>query len=95
MEMQEAYKQKLSAQLKEWDAQINLFAAKAESAGADMKIRHAETLRELRGIQHTASERMRDLEKASGEAWEQVRLTADKVWEDLKTGMADAHSRFK
>jgi hypothetical protein len=38
---------------------------------------------------------MKELEKASGEAWEQVKGTADKIWEDLKTGIADAHSKFK
>lgn len=95
MELQEAYKQKMAAQLKEWGAQIDLFAAKAENAGADMKVRHAEQLDELRAKQHTASKKLVDLEKASGEAWEQVKTTADKIWEDLKTGMADARTKFK
>lgn len=36
-----------------------------------------------------------ELEKASGEAWEQVKETADKIWDDLKAGVADAHSKFK
>jgi archaellum component FlaC len=94
MEMQTAYKQKMLAQLKEWDAQISLIEAKAENIGADMKIKRAEELHELRAKQHTASEKMKELEKASGEAWEQVKVTADKVWEDLKSGIAEAHSKF-
>lgn len=95
MELQEAYKQKMAAQLKEWGAQIDLFAAKAANAGADLKVRHAEQLDELRAKQRTASKKLVDLEKASGEAWEQVKTTADKVWEDLKTGMADARTKFR
>lgn len=45
--------------------------------------------------QRAASEKMQELEKASGEAWEHAKVTADKIWEDLKTGVADAHSKFK
>lgn len=95
MEIQEAYKQKMAAQLKEWSAQINLLEAKVENAGADMKIKRAKELNELRVKQRAASEKMKELEKASGKAWEQVKETADKIWEDLKSGVADAHAKFK
>ena len=95
MEIQDAYKQKMAAQLKEWNAQINLLAAKVENAGADMKVRRAEVLQELHAKQHAAAEKMQELEKASGEAWQQAKETADKIWDDLKAGLADAHSKFK
>jgi len=95
MGIQDAYKQKMAAQLKEWGAQIDLLEAKAENVGADMKLKRAEALHELRAKQHAASEKMKELEKASGEAWEQVKETADKIWEDLKTAVADVHSKFK
>lgn len=95
MEIQEAYKQKLAAQLKEWSAQIDLLEAKAENAGADIKVRHAQRLHELRAKQRAASEKMKELGKASGAAWEQVKVTADKIWDDLKAGVEDAHSKFK
>lgn len=95
MKIQEAYKQKMAAQLKEWGAQINLLEAKLENADADMKVKCAEELHELRAKQHAASEKMKELEKASGEGWEQVKETADKIWEDIKTGVANAHSKFK
>jgi hypothetical protein len=93
--IQDAYKQKMAAQLKEWTAQIKLLEAKAENAGADMKVKSAKELQELRAKQRAASEKMNELEKASGEAWEHVKETADKIWDDLKTGIADAHSKFK
>lgn len=95
MEIQEAYKQKMSAQLKEWDAQINLLEAKMENVGADIRIKRAQELHELRIKQRAASEKMQELGKASGEAWEQIKETADKLWDDLKTGVADAHAKFK
>ena len=95
MKIQEAYKQKLAAQLKEWGAQIDLLEAKAENAGADIKVRQAQRLQELRAKQRAASEKMQELGKASGAAWEQVKATADKIWDDLKAGVEDAHSKFK
>jgi hypothetical protein len=95
MEIQNAYKQKLAAQLNEWSAQIDLMEAKAENVGADMEIRRAEALYDLRAKQRAASEKMSELEKASGEAWEQVKETADVIWNDLKDGMAVAHAKFK
>ncbi|MFA6971992.1 MAG: hypothetical protein WC208_11405 [Gallionella sp.] len=95
MEIQEAYKQKMAAQLKEWTAQINLLEARVENAGADMAVKRAEALQELRAKQRVAAEKMLELEKSTGEAWGQVKETADKVWEDLKNGVADAHSKFK
>ena len=95
MEIKNAYKQKMEAQLKEWSAQINLLEAKIENAGADVKVKRADVLKDLRAKQHAASAKMKELEKASGQAWEQVKETADKVWDDLKKGVADAHSKFK
>jgi len=95
MDMQNAYKQKREAQLKEWGAQINLMEAKLENMGADLKVKRAQQIQALRAQQHSASEKMQELGKASGEAWEQVKVTADKVWDDLKSGVADAHSKFK
>ena len=95
MEIKEAYKQKMAAQLNEWDAQINLLEAKIINVGADLRVKRAEELQELRAKQRAASEKMKELEKASGEAWEQVKETADKLWDDLKSGVADVHSKFK
>ena len=88
MEMQEEYKQKMAAQLKEWGAQINLLEA-------HMKGRCAEQLYEVRVKQRAAFKKMRELGNSSGEAWEQVKEAADKICDDLKANVADAHSRFK
>ena len=95
MNVHEAYKEKMSAQLKEWSAQINLLEAKAEKIGADIKVKHAEEMRDLRVKQQAASEQLRELGKATGDAWDQVKITADNVWEELKSGLTAAHSKFK
>ncbi|OGS98748.1 MAG: hypothetical protein A3F73_13835 [Gallionellales bacterium RIFCSPLOWO2_12_FULL_59_22] len=95
MRIQDAYKQKMAAQLKEWDAQIDLLEAKMGNIGADMRVKRAEELHELRAKQRAASEKIKELGKASGAAWEQAKETADKIWDDLKDGITSAHAKFK
>jgi hypothetical protein len=95
MEIQTAYKQKKAAQLKEWGAQINLLEAKIENMGASLKVERAEQMKALRAKEHAAAEKMKELGKASEEAWDQVKVTADKVWDELKAGVAEAHAKFK
>lgn len=95
MELHKEYKEKMGAQLKEWGAQVNLLEAKMDDFAVDMKIMRAEEIQALRTKLHVATDKMKELGKASGEAWEQLRVTTDKMWDDLKTGVADAQSKFK
>ncbi len=95
MEINNAYKHKMSAQLKEWEAEIDLMQAKIENVGADWEIDRARELNELRGKLNQATEKMGELESASGEAWEQVKVTAEVLWNDLKAGVAATHAKFK
>ena len=94
MEIHDAYKQKMAAQLKEWSAKIDLMEAMAENAGADLRIKRVEQLHELRAKQRALTDKMKEMEKASGEVWRQVKETADKLWDDLKTGVDDVQSKF-
>lgn len=95
MEPHNAYREKMNAQLKEWSAQINLLEAKIDNVTAEMKIMRAEEIQALRAKQHAVAEKMKELGKSTGDVWEQVRVTADKMWDDLKTGLTEAQSKFK
>ena len=91
METKDAYKQKMKKQLQESKAQIDLLAAKAENAGADVK----QELDKLRDKQRIASEKLKAVEEAGDDAWEKVKATTDKVVDDLKAGIAHVVSYFK
>jgi hypothetical protein len=95
MEIQKAYKQKMTAQLAEWGAQIDLLEAKAVNISADLEIKRTEELHELREQLLDATQKMKVYEKKTGEAWNDVKDTADKIWADLKSGVATAHAKFK
>lgn len=68
---------------------------KAANAAADIKVKHARHIREMRSKQRAASAQMSKLGDASDAAWEQVKSTADKIRDELKTGLADAQAKFK
>jgi hypothetical protein len=95
METENVYKQKMSAQLKEWGAQMSLLEAKMENMSADMKLKRTAELKDLQEKQEAAKAKMEELGKASGEAWTQMTATADKMWADLKTGLAEMQAKFK
>jgi uncharacterized protein YicC (UPF0701 family) len=95
MKTKDEYIEKLTSELKEWSAQIDILTARTEIAAADLKLKYAEELEELRSKQHAAAEKLKELEDASGDAWKTVKETADKVWNDLRTGLADVTSKFK
>jgi DNA mismatch repair ATPase MutS len=95
MKTKKEYIERLASELKEWSAQIDLLAAKSENAAAQVKLRYAEELDELRAKQQAAAEKIRELEEAGGDAWDTVKATADQVWDDLKNGLASAVSKFK
>lgn len=95
MEPQNTYQQKMAAQLKEWGNQIDLLETRMDSFAAEMKIMRIEEIQALRTKQHAAADKMKELGKATGDAWQQVKITADRMWDDLKTGVSDAQSKFK
>jgi hypothetical protein len=95
VEVQDAYRQKMRAQLKEWSAQMNLLEARLDNVSADLRVKRAEQLHELRARHRAAADKMKELGKSTGEAWEQVKETADKMWDDFKDGLTEAQSKFK
>ena len=95
MEVQNAYRKKMGAQLKEWTAQINLLEARLDELGGNMRVKGAGELHELRLRQRATEEKMKELGKSTGEAWEQSKEAADKMWDDFKAGLTDAQSKFK
>ena len=95
MEVQNAYRKKMATQLKEWTAQINLLEARLDKLGGDMRVKGAGELHELRARQHAAKEKMKELGKSTGEAWEQSKETADKMRDDFKAGLTEAQSKLE
>ncbi|WP_333872953.1 hypothetical protein [Methylobacter sp.] len=95
MKTKEEYINNLAAELKDWSAQIDLLTAKTENAAAHVRVKYIEELNDLHAKQQKAVEKMKELEEDGGDAWETVKVTADKVWDDLRLGLASATSKFE
>lgn len=86
--------EKMETQLKLWGAQVKLLEARIESANSSIKLELARELNELRRKQRLAAEKLTEMKIATNKSWEQVKGSADKLWDDLKTGIANAHANI-
>ncbi|WP_347986513.1 coiled coil domain-containing protein [Methylomonas sp. AM2-LC] len=91
----EEYIDSLSAELKEWSAEIDVLSAKAETAEADMQVKYHEEIESLRVRERAAVEKIKELRAASDDAWDAIKDTAEHVWHDFRTGLANVISKFK
>lgn len=95
MDKKEEYIQKLDAQLREWSTKIDELNAKAEKAKGDIKTEYTRQLEALKALQESAVKRLAEMSEASGQAWEQLRIGAEKAWHELKTSLDNAMAKFK
>jgi hypothetical protein len=85
----------LASELKEWSAEIDLLTAKAEAAAERAKLAYSEELDGLRARHLAATEKMKELQESSGDAWEAVKDSADKIWDEFRAGLSSAADKFK
>jgi len=85
MESNDTYKQRMNTLLTKWNDQINLLYEKAKNAESDAKLRYVEQLDVLHTKKREAAKLIQELETASGVAWEEVKMTKDKVWDNFRS----------
>ncbi len=95
MKTKNEYIEILATELRDVSAQIDELTTRTNNAAALVKLNYEEDLQALRDKQHAAVEKMQELEAHRGEAWEELKDTAEIVWNDLRTGVASAVSKFK
>lgn len=94
MEDKNAYRQKLEARLDQWRAEIDKLEAKAAEARADARIEYEKQIEKLRGKQEDARRKLEELDKASGEAWKDLKSGLETAWDDLGRAVKSAVDRF-
>lgn len=93
MQPKDACKQEMDAQLMEWNTQINLLITKIENAGMVLKLKYAREINEIRAKQREAARKSKELEDAGDAGGEKSKLTADKIWKELRNRMTPSFSR--
>jgi len=89
------YEQKMAAQLREWQARIDVLKAKAEKAGAEQKIAYHEQLENLRKHERKARERLDELRDAGEDAWENLVDGLESAGSDLKSAFERAAGKIR
>ncbi len=94
-ETRAAYREKMQAQIREMEAEINKLVARAQGAKADAKIEYQRQIDELRSKQDALERKLRELDAAGDRAWDDIRTGIESAWDDLKGAVNDAVARFQ
>jgi len=95
MGLKEAYQDKMEAQLREWQAKIDVLKARVDRAGADQKVKYYERIESLKAKKKAADIKLAELRQAGESAWEDVKTGMEMAWDDLKLSMDEALKKFK
>jgi hypothetical protein len=95
MESKEQYREKIEAQVKEWQAKIEELKAKAQQASAEAQLHYEKQMATLRPYIETAKQKLYELRTSSGSAFNEMQAGMETAWNDLKAAWDRAISQFK
>lgn len=90
MDEQTKYVEKLSAQMVEWDVQIEMLKEKAESASAEEKFEYSRTIAALQLKRDQAAEQLQGISAASADEWEDMKTGAEQIWDEVRGLLRDS-----
>lgn len=89
------YVEKLSAQMVEWDVQIDLLKERAESATPEVKFEYANTVAALQLKRDEAAMKLQGISAASDAEWEELKTGTEQVWDEISNSLRDAIMKTK
>lgn len=95
MTKRDEYIENLKKQLDTWNAEAAKWEAKAKAAQANMRGEYEKQLTAFRRQRDHALEQMRQIQAASGEAWQDLVRGTDDAWARMRDAVEKARSEFK
>lgn len=95
MNAKEQYRQKLHAQLLEWQEKAAKMRALSEQASEEARAAMQGPIAELDEKIDAASRKLLELSNISEESWESVREGFETAWETLRAAVRDAAAKLK
>jgi hypothetical protein len=86
---------KMERKLDDWGDEVEKLRGKADRLGSEAKGKFQEQVEELRVKQESARQRLQELRKAGGEAWEDLQAGAEAALDDLKKTLEKAGKIWK
>ncbi len=95
MNDKELYQQKKQAQLDVYKADIDKLQAQASMMSADAQIKINEHIRTLKEKLSEGDSKLSELTKATGEAYDSVKIGVESAWDTMASAFSDAGTKFK
>jgi hypothetical protein len=95
MDKQTEYVEKLSAQIVEWDAQIDRLRDKAESAPAGEKSGYADEIRTLQLKRDEAASKLQGIAPTSDDEWGDMKKGSENTMDEVRVMVSDAITKIK
>ncbi len=89
------YVEKLSAQMVEWDNQIDLLKDKAKSATAEAESDYSDAIAALQLKRDEAAAKLQGITDAGDDEWEGLKADTERVWDEIRTSIRDAIMKVK
>lgn len=84
------YVEKLSAQMVEWDVEIERLKDQADNATAEEKAEYLKTIAALQLKRDQGAEKLQGISMASDDEWEDMKTGAEQIWGEIKGMLRDA-----
>lgn len=95
MDERTEYVEKLSAQMVEWDNQIEQLKDRAESSTPESKIDFTKTIAALQLKRNEAAEKLQGLSTAGDDEWKELKSGTERVWGEVRGILHDTILKIK
>ena len=85
MDKRTEFVEKFSAQMVEWDVQIDRLKDKAENATPEEKFEYLNAISALQLKRDEAAAKLQGISAASDDEWEDLKTGAEQIWDEVKT----------
>lgn len=92
--LKDAYVDKLKTQLDEWSADIDVLEVRVRKADEQLRLKYESQLATLKVKRDEAKVKLVELQKSTGEAWQELRKGSDEAWDSIKKAVAEARKKF-
>ena len=95
MDKRTKYVEELSAQMVEWDVQIDLLRDRAASASSELQFEYSSAIAALNIKRDEAAIKLQGISVASDDEWGDIKAGTDQVWEEVGTMLHAAIMKIK
>ena len=95
MDKRTKYVEELSAQMVEWDVQIDLLKDRAASASSELQFEYSSAIAALKLKRDEAAIKLQGISVASDDEWGDIKSGTDQVWEEVGTMLHAAIMKIK